>query len=123
MKRIAYFLAAIALAGVYACQQSGKTAESTDYVQVRDGKFYRGTEEYKFIGTNFWFGAILASEGQGGNRERLARELDLMQEVGITNVRVLVGGEVPSCSRTPASITTPSCAASTTSLPNSRSDR
>ncbi len=95
MKRIAYFLAAIALAGVYACQQSGKTAESTDYVQVRDGKFYRGTEEYKFIGTNFWFGAILASEGQGGNRERLARELDLMQEVGITNVRVLASGEGP----------------------------
>ena len=95
MKRIAYFLAAIALAGVYACQQSGKTAESVDYVQVRDGKFYRGTEEYKFIGTNFWFGAILASEGQGGNRERLARELDLMQEVGITNVRVLASGEGP----------------------------
>lgn len=95
MKRIAYFLAAIALAGVYACQQSGKTAESTDYVQVRDGKFYRGTEEYKFIGTNFWFGAILASEGLGGNRERLARELDLMQEVGITNVRVLASGEGP----------------------------
>ncbi len=95
MKRIAYFLAAIALAGVYACQQSGKTAESTDYVQVRDGKFYRGTEEYKFIGTNFWFGAILATEGQGGNRERLARELDLMQEVGITNVRVLASGEGP----------------------------
>ena len=64
-----------------------------EFVTVRDGHFYIGDKEYRYIGTNFWYGAILASEGQGGNRERLAKELDLMQEVGINNVRVLVGGD------------------------------
>lgn len=72
-----------------------KTAPSdgSEYVTVKDGHFYIGDNEYRYVGTNFWYGAILASEGQGGNRERLAKELDLMQEVGINNIRVLVGGD------------------------------
>ncbi len=37
--------------------------------------------------TNFWYGAILGSMGQGGNRERLCRELDKMKEMGIDNLR------------------------------------
>ena len=45
------------------------------------------------MGTNFWYGAILGSEGEGGNRERLVRELDFMKAHGIDNLRVLVGGE------------------------------
>lgn len=63
------------------------------YVTVKDGHFYIGDKEYRYVGTNFWYGAILASEGMGGNRERLKKELDLMQEIGITNIRVLVGGD------------------------------
>ena len=67
--------------------------KAPEFVKVKDGRFYIGDKEYRYVGTNFWYGAILASEGQGGNRERLAKELDLMQEVGINNVRVLVGGD------------------------------
>lgn len=89
-KSIQFLLAVVLLSGLFACQ---KEIRSFDFVQVRDGKFYRGADEYKFIGANFWYGAILGSEGQGGDRERLARELDLMQELGISNVRVLVGAE------------------------------
>lgn len=89
-KSIQFLLAVVLLSGLFACQ---KEVRSFDFVQVRDGKFYRGADEYKFIGANFWYGAILGSEGQGGDRERLARELDLMQELGISNVRVLVGAE------------------------------
>ena len=92
MRRFAYLLWTVALAGLFACQGE-KSDNTSKFVTVQNGKFYRGTEEYKFIGANFWFGAILASEGQGGDRERLTKELDLMQEVGINNVRVLVGGE------------------------------
>ena len=42
-------------------------------------------------------GAILASEGEGGDRERLHKELDFMKSIGIDNLRVLVGvdGENP----------------------------
>jgi len=63
------------------------------FVTVKDGHFYIGDNEYRYVGTNFWYGAILASEGRGGNRERLQKELDLMQETGIDNVRVLIGGD------------------------------
>ena len=94
MRRFAYIFIAAALAGIFACQNE-KTENSPEFVTTRDGRFYRGQTEYKFIGANFWFGAVLASEGQGGDRERLQKELDLMQEVGITNVRVLASGEGP----------------------------
>lgn len=56
-------------------------------------EYARFTKDTYFVGTNFWYGAILASTGQGGDRERLARELDAMQAVGINNLRVLVGAD------------------------------
>lgn len=94
MKRIAYLYVVMALAALIGCQ-SNQSEKDIEFVTTRDGRFYRGDTEYKFIGANFWYGAVLASEGQGGDRERLQKELNLMQEVGITNVRVLVGGEGP----------------------------
>lgn len=94
MKRFAYLYIVVALAALIGCQ-SNQSGTDLEFVTTRDGRFYRGETEYKFIGANFWYGAVLASEGQGGDRERLQKELDLMQEVGITNVRVLVGGEGP----------------------------
>jgi mannan endo-1,4-beta-mannosidase len=63
------------------------------FVTVIDGHFSVAQKPYYYIGTNFWYGAILASTGEGGNRERLARELDLMQQVGINNLRILVGAD------------------------------
>lgn len=52
-----------------------------------------GDAPYEYVGANFWYGAILGSEGRGGNRERLLHELDLLQANGIDNLRVLVGGD------------------------------
>ncbi len=54
---------------------------------MKDGK------PYYYVGTNFWYGAMLASEGQGGNRGRLGKELDRMKEMGIDNLRILVGSD------------------------------
>lgn len=51
-------------------------------------------EEY-FVGTNFWYGPILASEGEGGNYSRLTSELDSLKSIGITNLRVLLGADGP----------------------------
>ena len=67
--------------------------EAPDFVRVENGQFMIGDSVYKFIGTNFWYGAILASEGRGGDRDRLAKELDLLQANGINNLRILVGGD------------------------------
>ena len=43
-----------------------------------------------------WYGPILGSEGQGGNRERLVRELDSLKHYGIDNLRILVGADAGS---------------------------
>ena len=87
------FLSAVALLTLLTCCTTQPKEQPADYVTVRDGKFWVGEQEYRYVGTNFWYGAILGSEGRGGNRQRLTEELDLMQEVGINNVRVLVGGD------------------------------
>lgn len=63
------------------------------FVTVVDGHFERNGKPYYYVGTNFWYGAILGSEGQGGDRNRLCRELDAMKAVGIDNLRILVGSD------------------------------
>jgi len=65
----------------------------SDFITVEGGRFVRGGKPYYYVGTNFWYGAILGSEGQGGDRQRLAKELDLMKRMGIDNLRILVGSD------------------------------
>lgn len=65
------------------------------FVTVKDGKFYADGKPYSYVGVNFWYGAILGSQGEGGDRTRLLRELDFMKKNGIDNLRILVGGDGP----------------------------
>lgn len=92
--------AAVSAIAISSCGGAGGGKSSTDtengmadFVTVRDGEFRLGDSTYRFIGTNFWYGPILASEGRGGDRQRLARELDFLQELGVTNLRVLAGAD------------------------------
>lgn len=70
-----------------------KPAEHSFIKVNADGQFVRNGKPYYFVGTNFWYGAILGSEGEGGNRERLHKELDFLKSIGINNLRVLVGAD------------------------------
>ena len=65
------------------------------FVSVKDGQFTSEDYPSHFIGTNFWYGAILASDGWGGDTQRLENELDILKENGLVNLRVLVGGDGP----------------------------
>lgn len=69
------------------------TPEAETFVRVENGHFLLDGKPYYFIGANFWYGPILASAGEGGDRARLLRELDALADCGITNLRVLVGAD------------------------------
>ena len=68
-------------------------SKAPEFVTVQDGHFVRDGKPCTYVGTNFWYGPILASEGRGGDFERLERELDALKELGVTNLRTLVGGD------------------------------
>lgn len=74
-----------------------KTEDSKErgFVTVQNGEFVRDGEKVTFVGTNFWYGPIIASEGRGGDRYRLHRELDTLKAIGVTNLRILVGSDGP----------------------------
>ncbi|GAB4422922.1 MAG: mannanase [Bacteroidia bacterium] len=65
------------------------------FVSVREGRFYRYGQPYTYLGTNFWYGINLASQGPGGDRARLRRELDRLESLGIRNLRIVAGSEGP----------------------------
>lgn len=70
-------------------------SRQSGFTSVRDGKFYRNGKVQTFIGTNFWYGPILASEGEGGDIARLRAELDTLHALGLDNLRVLAGADGP----------------------------
>ena len=72
---------------------TGSAKVTNTFAKVKDNHFIVNEKPYYFIGTNFWYGAILGSKGEGGNRERLIHELDFLKSKGITNLRVLVGSD------------------------------
>ena len=85
------FLLTLLLSFLGAC--TPKPVENS-FVHVNaNGQFIRNGKPYYYVGTNFWYGAILGSEGEGGNRERLHKELDFLKSIGINNLRVLVGAD------------------------------
>jgi len=70
-------------------------AAQSSFVKAEGGQLVLEGKPCYFIGTNYWFGAIIASPGSYGDRERLLRELDFMKSKGITNLRIQAGAEGP----------------------------
>lgn len=91
MRRLLPLLAFVLTFLSFSCSRR----HETDFVSVRDSHFVMGDDPVTFVGANFWYGAILASDGEGGDRDRLVKELDTLKSLGINNLRVLVGGDGP----------------------------
>ena len=66
-----------------------------------NGQIYRGSSPYRFAGANMWYAANLGTAASG-DRRRLERELDRLQQIGVTNVRIMAASEglpppAPAC--------------------------
>jgi mannan endo-1,4-beta-mannosidase len=66
-------------------------SSAQNFIKVNNNHFIKNGKPYYFIGTNYWYGGMLASKN--GNRERLKKELDELKSLGITNLRVMATAE------------------------------
>lgn len=71
---------------------SFSTCAQKGFVQVAGRQFTLDGKPYRYIGANYWYGGLLATQGEEG-RKRLHKELDFMKKQGVTNLRVMVGAE------------------------------
>ncbi len=62
------------------------------FVKVNGTHFTIDGKPYKYIGANYWYGGLLATNGATG-KKRLKTELDFLKKNGVTNLRVMVGAE------------------------------
>lgn len=92
MMKIQSLLLCAICALICSCTATPHT-ESNPFITVKDGQFIKNGKPYYYVGTNFWYGAILGSESEGGNRQRLIQELDSLVAIGVDNLRILVGAD------------------------------
>jgi len=95
---MARLLPAILLA-LLAAAACGPGPDPAPFITVEGDRFLLNGRPHRFVGVNYWYGMNLASPGPGGDRERLARELDLLASLGVTNLRVMAGSEGPDGER------------------------
>ena len=72
------------------------TISPSKFVIVSNDKFILNGQPYYFVGTNFWQGMNLGVEGSNGDRAQLTAELDRLQHIGVTNLRVMAASEGPN---------------------------
>jgi mannan endo-1,4-beta-mannosidase len=85
-----FLIVLIFIAG--ACNTETGTQQAP-FVKVDGLHFKIGNEKYLYTGVNFWHAAYLGANIIEGGQERLVRELDLMKQNGITNLRVMAASE------------------------------
>lgn len=63
--------------------------QAQSFIKVENGKLIKNGKPYHYVGTNFWYGMNLAVS----DKQRLLRELDRLNALGVKNLRIIAGSE------------------------------
>ncbi len=74
------------------CTSAFAAVPPAGFVRRQGTGFVLGGQPYRYIGANYWYGGLLATQGPAG-QARLRHELDFLQQHGVRNLRVMVGAE------------------------------
>lgn len=86
--------AATVIVVILAALISVVAARAGGFVKVRNDTFEVDGKRHYFVGTNYWYGSLLALEKDPKRGiERLRRELDCLKKNGVTNLRLIAGAE------------------------------
>jgi len=76
------------------CLFVDKIKAQTGYVSVKRHQFILNSKPYYYVGANYWYGGLLGLQtDKSSGIERLKSELDFLQKIDVTNLRVMVGAE------------------------------
>nr|WP_319398858.1 beta-mannosidase [uncultured Carboxylicivirga sp.] len=89
----------LAIVFMLAMVSCNKKEDSGDhFVKVNNKAFVLNGKPYQYVGANYWQGMNLGAPTTG-DRQRLIKELDQLQAMGIKNLRVLAASEADSLGR------------------------
>src|ERR1035437_9738230 len=84
---------AIIMAFLFTACSSLILQSNREFVKVNGTHFEIGGKPYYYTGINLWYGCYIGSAGKTGDRERLKRELDMLNSYGVNNLRILGASE------------------------------
>jgi mannan endo-1,4-beta-mannosidase len=81
------FFAILSLIAI-CCKQN---YQNDEFIEVSDNTFIKGSNPYRFVGMNLYYAAYLGATREG--QKRLIKELDLLKNLGVNNLRILGASE------------------------------
>lgn len=81
------------LIGAFA-QKKANSPNEIHFVKTNGQQFTINSKPYFFIGTNYWIAPFVATDAKG--KKRVIADLDSLQKMGVTNIRLMAFAEAPN---------------------------